>query len=56
VTNNVHVQSIDNNIELQAEHSRELSTEELEMVSAGFSWGDIANIVNRVAPPLLSLL
>jgi phosphoribosylformylglycinamidine (FGAM) synthase-like amidotransferase family enzyme len=51
----LHVPSIDN-IEMQAGQFRELSAEELEMVSGGFSWGDLLGLVPRAAPTILSLL
>ena len=50
-----NLDSIDN-IEMQAGQFRELSAEELEIVSGGFSWGDLLGLVPRTAPTIFSLL
>jgi bacteriocin-like protein len=55
MTNEVHAPSIDN-LEMQSEPFTELSAEELDTVSGGFSWGDILNAVSRPLPTILSLL
>jgi hypothetical protein len=54
MTNDVHVPSIDN-LEQKTEQFRELSAAELEMVSGGFSWSDILNIVRQPLPTIASL-
>jgi hypothetical protein len=44
------------NAERKAEPFRNLSAEEIEIVSGGFNWGDIIAALVPVAPTLASLL
>jgi phosphoribosylformylglycinamidine (FGAM) synthase-like amidotransferase family enzyme len=43
-------------VEMQAEPFRNLSAEEIEIVSGGFSWGDLLALLPVAAPTIASIL